>query len=69
MASQQAQTKNTESQLLQTALQESQHREQETNRQLEIVLQELQTTQGRLVQTGKMANLGQLMAGITNEMI
>ncbi len=67
LASEQAQTKNTESQLLQTALQESQHREQETNRQLEIVLQELQTTQGRLVQTGKMANLGQLMAGITNE--
>ncbi len=52
---------------LQTALQESQQREQETNRQLEIVLQELHTTQERLVQTGKMANLGQLMAGVTHE--
>ncbi len=52
---------------LKTALQESQQREQEANRQLEDVLQELQTTQEQLVQTGKMASLGQLMVGITDE--
>jgi PAS domain S-box-containing protein len=43
-------------------------REQEKAEELEIILQELQTAQTQLVQKDKMASIGQLLAGISQEL-
>lgn len=48
-------------------LQESESREREKAKQLEKAIFDLQRTQSQLIQTEKMASLGQLVAGISHE--
>jgi signal transduction histidine kinase len=49
------------------SLRQSETREREKARQLELALQELQQTQAKLIQSEKMSTLGQLIAGIVHE--
>ena len=49
------------------SLRQSETREREKARQLELALQELQQTQAKLIQSEKMSSLGQLIAGIAHE--